>query len=141
MILVETIRNDLDEFHDASPHIHEETSLTKWTRRTARVSCGTAALWVSRSVTHRRWLTQANLRDKEPVNAETPSGEGVSASVVADCQEQSVDVGSGGGGNCMRVPVASIYFEQSTCGIARLTGCTIVARGWRESRWSPADAC
>jgi hypothetical protein len=42
------------------------------------------------------------LGEARPANDETPSGEGVSSSVVADCQEQSVDVSSGGGGNCTR---------------------------------------
>jgi site-specific recombinase XerC len=37
-------------------------------------------------------------------NDETPSGEGVSSSVVSACQEEAFDVSSGGGGNCTRVP-------------------------------------
>ena len=40
----------------------------------------------------------------EPENEKTPSGEGVSSFLVTDFQEQSVDVSSGGGGNCTRVP-------------------------------------
>ncbi len=39
-----------------------------------------------------------------PENEKTPSGEGVSSSGVTDFQELSVDVSSGGGGNCTRVP-------------------------------------
>ena len=39
-----------------------------------------------------------------PENDETPSGEGVSSFPVTDFQEESVDVSSGGGGNCTRVP-------------------------------------
>lgn len=39
-----------------------------------------------------------------PGNDETPSREGVSSSGVTDFQEKSVDVSSGGGGNCTRVP-------------------------------------
>ncbi len=37
-------------------------------------------------------------------NEKTPSGEGVSSCCVTDFQEESVDVSSGGGGNCTRVP-------------------------------------
>ena len=37
-------------------------------------------------------------------NEKTPSAEGVSSSLVTDFQEMSVDVSSGGGGNCTRVP-------------------------------------
>ena len=37
-------------------------------------------------------------------NDETPSEEGVSSFLVTDFQELSVDVSSGGGGNCTRVP-------------------------------------
>jgi len=37
-------------------------------------------------------------------NEKTPSGEGVSSLGVTDFQEESVDVSSGGGGNCTRVP-------------------------------------
>jgi integrase len=37
-------------------------------------------------------------------NEKTPSREGVSSSLVTDFQEMSVDVSSGGGGNCTRVP-------------------------------------
>jgi Phage integrase family len=42
--------------------------------------------------------------DDDPGNEKTPSGEGVSSSLVTDFQEVSVDVSSGGGGNCTRVP-------------------------------------
>lgn len=58
-------------------------------------------------VAERHSSTSADAHDSgvaPPGNDETPSGEGVSSSVVADCQEQSVDVSSGGGGNCTRVP-------------------------------------
>ena len=41
-----------------------------------------------------------------PKNEKTPSGEGVSSFLVTDFQELSVDVSSGGGGNCTRVPLA-----------------------------------
>ena len=37
-------------------------------------------------------------------NERTPSGEGVSSLLVTGFQEVSVDVNSGGGGNCTRVP-------------------------------------
>jgi hypothetical protein len=37
-------------------------------------------------------------------NKKTPFEKGVSSSGVSDCQEQSSDVTSGGGGNCTRVP-------------------------------------
>lgn len=39
-----------------------------------------------------------------PGNEKTPSGEGVSSCCVSASQELAVDVSSGGGGNCTRVP-------------------------------------
>jgi integrase len=40
--------------------------------------------------------------EEGPENEKTPAGAGVSSFRVSDCQEQSVDVSSGGGGNCTR---------------------------------------
>jgi hypothetical protein len=42
--------------------------------------------------------------DDDPENDKTPCGKGVLSSCVTDFQELSVDVRSGGGGNCTRVP-------------------------------------
>jgi hypothetical protein len=43
-------------------------------------------------------------REGASENAKTPSEEGVSSFLVTDFQKASVDVSSGGGGNCTRVP-------------------------------------
>jgi hypothetical protein len=43
-------------------------------------------------------------REGASENEKTPSEEGVSSFLVTDLQELSVDVSSGGGGNCTRVP-------------------------------------
>ena len=43
-------------------------------------------------------------RTKDSTNDATPSFEGVASSDVACFQEESIDVSSGGGGNCTRVP-------------------------------------
>ena len=59
-------------------------------------------------VSGRHSSTSADANDSgvsPPGNDETPSGEGVSSSVVSDCQEQSVDVSSGGGG---KIPCRSL---------------------------------
>jgi hypothetical protein len=51
-------------------------------------------------------------REGKTKSDKTPSEEGVSSFLVTDFQEVSVDVTSGGGGNCTRVPRfinASIY--------------------------------
>jgi integrase len=42
--------------------------------------------------------------EAESGNDETPSEEGVSSAVVSACQEEAINVSSGGGGNCTRVP-------------------------------------
>jgi hypothetical protein len=42
--------------------------------------------------------------DDHPENEKTPCGKGVSSSGVTESQEWSVDVSSGGGGNCIRLP-------------------------------------
>ena len=47
--------------------------------------------------------------DEAPENEKTPSGEGVSSLGVTDFQELSVDVSSGGGGNCTRRLRLPIY--------------------------------
>ncbi len=52
--------------------------------------------------------------DDDPENEETPSREGVSSPSVTDFQEVSVDLISGGGGNCTRVP--DFATNSGTCG-------------------------
>jgi hypothetical protein len=47
------------------------------------------------------------LEADEPVNEKTPSEEGVFSFPVTDFQEESVDVSSGGGGNCTRDAISA----------------------------------
>lgn len=51
----------------------------------------------------------------EPENEKTPAGAGVSSCCVTDCQEESVDVSSGGGGNCTRVPSDGNTSQDKIC--------------------------
>lgn len=52
-----------------------------------------------------------------PENEKTPSGEGVSSRCVSASQELAVDVSSGGGGNCMRIPQVASLSSRDTCGM------------------------
>jgi hypothetical protein len=49
-------------------------------------------------------------------NEKTPSWKEVSSSGVTEFQQISVDVSSGGGGNCTRIPNSTSTILSSTCG-------------------------